>query len=183
VIPVAVVLTAALVATVTDLWCYKLYNVFTLPLLVSGIVYHSLTPSPPALGLGGSLLGFAFGFGVLLVFHLLGGVGGGDLKFMAAVGAWLGLPLTFDVFLASSLAAGLYALVIIVARGRLRETWLNLQLAWLRFKILGQHLAAEDRVEIVVQDPDRRWRVVPFGGMVALGLLGLLIWLSWQTAR
>ena len=99
-VPVAVVLAAALVATVTDLWRYKLYNILTLQLLVSGLVWHSLAPSPPALGLGGSLLGFAFGFGLLLVFHLLGGVGGGDVKLMAAVGAWLGLPLTFGVFLA-----------------------------------------------------------------------------------
>jgi prepilin peptidase CpaA len=175
-IPVAVVLAATLIGAVTDLWRYKLYNVLTLPLLVSGLIYHGVVGGGPALL--GSLLGVLFGFGVLLLFHLLGGVGGGDVKLMAAVGAWLGLPLTIAVFLASSLAAGVYALVLIVARGRVRETWLNLRLAWLRFKVLGRHLAGEDRVEIVVDDPDRRWRVIPFGAMVALGLVGILIWLS-----
>jgi prepilin peptidase CpaA len=173
-IPVAVVLLAVLIATATDLYRYKLYNVFTFPLLLTGLVYHGVTGGMPALW--DSVLGALFGFSVLIVFHLMGGVGAGDVKLMAAIGAWLGVLLTFVLFLAASLAAGVYAVVLILAFGRVRETWVNLQVGWLRLKALGRQLAAEERVEEAVKDPDRRRRVIPFAAMVAVGLFALLVW-------
>src|SRR5207237_1166536 len=131
-------------------------------------------------GVADSLLGILFGFGILVPFYLLGGMGGGDVKLMAAVGAWLGLPLTFAVFIASSLVAGLYALVLVLAYGRVRETWAHLQIAWLRMQAIGRHLGADDQLETTLDHPERRARMVPFAAMVALGLFGLLLWLRLQ---
>jgi len=173
-IPVVVVLIAALLLGLVDVWRLKVYNAFTLPLLLSGLAYHGIVGGPSAVADG--LLGMLFGFGIFLPFYAAGGMGGGDVKLMAAVGAWLGLPLTFLVFLASSFAGGLYALAIVVIHGRVRETWINLQVAVLRLKALGKHLGAEDRVEVAVSQPDRRQRVVPFAAMVAVGLFGLVLW-------
>ena len=48
-----------------------------------------------------SLGGFATGFGILFVLWLIGGGGGGDVKLMGAVGAWLGPQLTMIAFVAS----------------------------------------------------------------------------------
>ena len=59
------------------------------------------------------LRGRLFGFGSLLIFYMLGGIGTGDVKLLAGVGAWLGMPLTFHVFLAASLAAGMYAVAVL----------------------------------------------------------------------
>jgi len=171
--PVAVVLIAAVALAFIDVCKYKIYNAFTYPLLLAGLAYHGWAEGFP--GLGGSLLGTLLGFFILLPFYVLGGMGGGDVKLMAAIGAWLGLPLTFAVFLASSLAAGLYALILIVAYGRVREVWLNLQIAWLRVRALGQCLGS-DQIEVEVKQPDRGRRVIPFAAMVALGLVGLLAW-------
>src|SRR5262245_37379138 len=108
-VPVIVVLTAVLVAAVTDIWKFKVYNVLTLPLLAAGLLYHGFR-----FELADSLLGILFGFAALVPLYLVGGMGGGDVKLMAAVGAWLGMPLTFYVFLASSLAAGLYSIGLVV---------------------------------------------------------------------
>jgi hypothetical protein len=94
---------------------------------------------------------------------------------MAAAGAWLGLPLTFLVFLASALAAGIYAVVLIVAYGRLHETLVNLQIVCYRVAAFGRHLGADDCVEVQANCADRRARVIPFAAMVLVGLLGLLI--------
>jgi prepilin peptidase CpaA len=172
-IPVTVVLLAVVIATATDLYRYKLYNVFTLPLLLSGLIYHAVDNGMS--GLGYSVLGALCGFGVLIVFHLMGGVGGGDVKLMTAIGAWLGVEFTFLLFLASSLAAGIYALVLLVAFGRLRETWVNLHVGWLRFKAIGRQLAADEQIEQAVKDPERRQRVIPFAAMIAVGLLAVLV--------
>jgi prepilin peptidase CpaA len=170
-----VVLVAVLVTAVTDVWKFKIHNVLTLPLLVSGLLYHALAAGLP--GFTVSVLGALLGFGLLIVLYLLGGMGAGDVKLMAGIGAWLGLPLTFYVFLASSLAAGIYALVIILIYQRTSETWVNLQIAWHRLSAVGRHLGANERVELEVARSGRRARIIPFAAMIALGMLGLVAWM------
>jgi prepilin peptidase CpaA len=171
-VPFTIVLAASLIAAVTDLWKFKVPNLLTLPLLAGGLVYHGVTGGLS--GLAESGLGALCGFAILIVFYLLGGMGAGDVKLMAAVGAWLGMSLTFSVFLASALAAGVYAMVLILTYGKVRETWVNLQIVWHRLAAIGRHLAADDRVESEIHQPDRRHRVIPFAAMMALGLFALL---------
>jgi prepilin peptidase CpaA len=179
-LPLAVVLAATLIAAVTDVWKFKVPNILTLPLLVTGIVYHTVLGGMTEMGwMGGlvtSLLGIVCGSALLLVFNLMGGMGAGDVKLMAAVGAWLGVPFTFFVCLASSLAAGIYAVVLILACGRVHETWVNFKIIWHRVSAVGRHLGAEDRIEGEVGRPDRRHRVIPFAAMVAAGMIFVIVW-------
>ena len=98
-IPASIVLAAALIAAVMDIWKLKIHNALTLPLLLSGLAYHVIGAGMQ--GLLGSLMGVLSGFAVLSVFYTMGGVGAGDVKLMAAVGAWLGTPLTLYVFASS----------------------------------------------------------------------------------
>jgi prepilin peptidase CpaA len=173
-IPIFVVLIAVGITAVTDVWKFKVYNALTLPLLCSGLLYHAYTGGSAAWL--GSILGALFGFGMLLGLYVLGGIGGGDVKLMAGVGAWLGMPLTVNVFFASSLATGFYALFLIVAHHRTAETWLNLKLLWYRISAFGRYLGAENRVETIACRTDRATRLVPFGAMVAIGLLAAIAW-------
>jgi Flp pilus assembly protein protease CpaA len=174
-IPLAVIGVGLCVAAVTDLWSFKVHNLLTLPLLLSGLLYHLAVHGGP--GLTASLQGAAFGLLVLFPFHLMGGIGGGDVKLMAAVGAWLGLPLTFSVFIVSSLATGIYAVALIVAHGQWRRTWINLQIAWFRLAASGQPSAGEHRVEVEVKGAECRKHCIPFAAMTAIGLVGTLAWL------
>jgi prepilin peptidase CpaA len=169
-----VVLVAVLIAAATDVWNFKIYNFLTIPLLVSGVIYHGVVGGTPEFN--GSFLGALFGFGVLLTFYIMGGMGGGDVKLMAAVGAWLGMPQTFYVFIVSSLAAGCYALFLIFANGKLAETWLNFQVLWHRITAFSRYLGAEDRVEAAVSHADRSSRLIPFAAMVAIGVVATLMW-------
>jgi prepilin peptidase CpaA len=177
--PAAVVGSGVLLAAVTDLWKFKVHNYLTLPLLFSGMAYHAAASGMP--GLGASVLGAAFGFFVLFTFYLLGGFGGGDVKLMAAVGAWLGLPLTFYVFVFSSLAAGIYALVLIATHGHWRRTWVNFQIACHKLIVIGRHLGGDDRVELQVSSAERRKNCIPFAAMMAIGVFCTLAWLYWQA--
>ena len=54
--------------------------------------------------------------------YLWGGTGGGDVKLLAAIGAFLGPDPVVRVFLYSSVAGGLLAVAIAVSRGRLIPT-------------------------------------------------------------
>ncbi len=172
-VPVIVVLAAALVAAATDIWKFKVYNVLTLPLLVSGLLYHAFRAE-----LADSLLGVLFGFASLIVLYIIGGMGAGDVKLMAGVGAWLGMPLTFYVFIASSLAAGVYSIGLVVWTGQVGETAVNLQILWLRLASVGRYLGSDDKVESEVRRSDRRKRIIPFAAMVAIGLVATLIWIG-----
>lgn len=171
-VPVIVVLVAALVAAATDIWKFKVYNALTLPLLVSGLLYHAFRAE-----LADSLLGVLFGFAALIVLYIIGGMGAGDVKLMAAVGAWLGMPLIFYVFIASSLAAGVYSIGLVVWTGQVGETAVNLQILWLRLASVGRYLGSDDKVESEVRRSDRRKRIIPFAAMVAIGLVATLIWI------
>jgi prepilin peptidase CpaA len=177
-LPVIVVLGATLTAAVTDVLRFKVHNVLTLPLLTAGLAYHAAVGGSQ--GFLASLAGALLGFGVLFGFYLMGGMGGGDVKLLAAIGAWLGLELTFYIFLASSLAAGVYALGLVLRHHKAAETWTNLQIIWYRLAAIGRHLGAEDRVEAEVNHPDRRGRIVPFAAMICFGVVVTIAWL-WNS--
>jgi prepilin peptidase CpaA len=176
-IPLGVVLLAALVAGAFDIWRFRVPNLLTLPLLALGLIYHGMLEGLP--GVGESALGVLFGGGVLIVMYAMGGLGAGDVKVMAAVGAWLGMPMTLYVFVASALAAGLYALGLVIWQGRLKDTWINLQILVYRFAAIGHHLAGEDHVEEAMKCTDRRRRFVPFAAMVAVGVIVTIAWSYW----
>jgi prepilin peptidase CpaA len=167
--PVAVVLAASLVAAVTDVWKYKVHNVLTIPLMIGGVIFHSASGGWP--GLVTSLAGLAFGFAVLLPFYAIGGMGAGDVKLLAAVGAWLGVQLTFRAFVASALAGGIYALILVGLAGGTHEASLRLRILWLRLGAFGRHLRPDDRVESAVLHDDRRSRLIPFAAMIAVGVV------------
>jgi prepilin peptidase CpaA len=151
----------------------------TLPLLATGLLYHAIHGGAP--GLAGSAVGALVGFSLMFVLYTMGGMGAGDVKFVTALGAWLGLPLTLYVLMAGCIAAGAYAMVLLVTAASLRETLLNMQILWLRLACLGRHLGYEDRVETEVMRPDRRRRLIPFSAMIALGLLATVGWFRIQS--
>jgi len=64
-------------------------------------------------GLGAAALGSIAGFGVFLVFYLLGGMGGGDVKLMAGFGALLGASRLLEAALWTAGIGGLMALGLI----------------------------------------------------------------------
>lgn len=82
-------------------------------------------------GWGGLLegfLGLLVGFGVLILPWAMHGMGAGDVKLMAAIGAWLGPWLTLWAFAIGAIFGGLMATAMIVFSGRAREALSNLGL-------------------------------------------------------
>jgi len=52
-------------------------------------------------------------------------MGAGDVKLMAAVGALVGWERWFGIFFVTALIGGLMALILVLARGRLKKTLFN----------------------------------------------------------
>ena len=158
----------------TDIRNFKIYHAVTVPLLLSGFLFRFLLGGWA--GLGDSLSGAFFGFASLLIFYIIGGMGAGDVKLMAGVGAWLGMPLTFHVFLAASLAAGIYAVALVVLHHGLGETVVYFQLMWLRLTTFTRRLGTDSKIEDEVKRDDRRSRLIPFAAMILVGIFAALIW-------
>jgi prepilin peptidase CpaA len=103
------------VAVVWDLRAWRIPNAVTFPAALAGIVYHAAVGGVS--GLQMSSLGLLVGLGILFIPFVLGGMGGGDVKLLAALGAWLGPKGILFAALYSGLAGGVLALVAMMASG------------------------------------------------------------------
>lgn len=105
-------------------------------------------------GAGSALLGTVIGAAVFLIFYLLGGMGGGDVKLMAGFGAVLGVKQLLEASLWTAGCGGLMALGVI-AFSYLRRIW------------KGRHGDAGQ------PQPETRSETIPYAPAIAAG-----VWLS-----
>ena len=151
------------VAAVVDLRIHRIPNYLTVPTAVLGIAYHTFAPG--GLGMLAGLAGFAVGFCLLLIPGLLGGGGMGDVKLLAALGAWLGPIMMLIAFAVSIVCAALLALAIVV----------NSAMTGGVLKAQRRYLAA--RRPRNKSGHRRPARVLPFAVPVAMGTWALLAWM------
>ena len=173
-LPLVAVALATLAASVTDLWKFKVYNLLTIPMLVTGACVSTLLGSWE--GLVASLLGAALGFVLLVFFFAVGGVGAGDVKLLTAVGAWLGPYLTYQVFVASALFGGIYALALVFRRGGVLGLAIELIAARRTLLDPGSWKRPASTIAAEVERPDRRRRLVPYAAMTCLGFFATMAW-------
>ncbi|NOT02395.1 MAG: prepilin peptidase [Phycisphaerales bacterium] len=76
-------------------------------------------------GLWRSLGGLLIGFGVLIVPWLMHAMGAGDVKLMAAIGAWFGPQLTLMSFVLGALIGGVIGVIIILVGGKRQQALAN----------------------------------------------------------
>ena len=73
-----------------------------------------------------SLFGWLIGVALFFPLFALGGMGGGDVKLLAAVGAWLGPMGAIRAAIWASLAGGVMAVVVGISSGYLSAALRNL---------------------------------------------------------
>jgi len=110
-------------ATRADVQARRIPNVLTGPALLLGVLVHLGLGG--AAGAGNALLGAVVAGAILLPGWLMGFMGAGDVKLMAAVGAWLGHPDGFVAAVAALIAGGLLAVVVAARRGVLKQALRN----------------------------------------------------------
>ena len=111
---ITAVATLALVftAAIWDFRQNRIPNWLTLSAIPAGILWNTF--SGGFAGFQASLGGFAVGFGLLFILFAIGGGGGGDVKLMGALGAWVGVQTTITVFI---LAAIMILFLLILSVG------------------------------------------------------------------
>ncbi len=128
----ALVITAYLVAmTGIDLDTQLLPDSLTLPLLWGGLLaaaFHGRGEAPLPVDLESAVLGAAFGYLALWsIFHLFRlltgkeGMGYGDFKLYASLGAWLGWQMLLPVILFAAATGAVVGVLLILLRRHARE--------------------------------------------------------------
>ena len=115
----------SLVAAYTDLRWRRIPNWLTVPGFFLGLTLNVAHGGWP--GLKTSLLGAVLGLLLLFPFVVLRSLGAGDWKLSGAVGSFLGPGVLINVLLGSVFVAGLMAVVLVIYKGRVRETMRNLR--------------------------------------------------------
>ena len=112
--PLWLSLAVGVAASAEDLWRRRVSNVLTGSALLCGLGLNAFLAGWNGLLEAG--LGAAIGFAVFFVFFLLGGMGGGDVKLMAAFGSIVGSGQIVTAAVMTALVGGAMALGYLVWR-------------------------------------------------------------------
>jgi prepilin peptidase CpaA len=106
-----------------DLRTHRIPQVLTLGGALAGILFHLVTGGWTAGGI--SVVGWIVGIAIFFVPFALGGLGGGDVKLLGALGAWLGPTYTFWLALYAGVGGLVLAVLFSLATGYLRTALRN----------------------------------------------------------
>jgi len=109
-----------LIAVAFDLRVRRIPNPLVVIALVFALAYHVHLSGYA--GLIFCLKGFGIGILLLLLPFIMGGIGAGDVKLLAVIGAIKGSAFVFSTFLWMAIWGGVIAVIILISRKQLKET-------------------------------------------------------------
>lgn len=115
-----ILLTLLILSVYFDVTKKRIPNFLTLPVIAWGLVSYIVID-----GFNGftfSLFGFLLGLGIFLIPYMAGGMGGGDVKLMAAIGALKGAEFIFLTALLAALCGGVMAVGYLLYKRRLLDS-------------------------------------------------------------
>lgn len=155
----ALLATLCLAASVTDVRLRRIPNALTFPAMLAALAVHFAAGGLP--GLQASAAGL-FGAGLcMFIPFAFGTMGAGDVKLMAACGAFLRVEAVLTAFLFTCLAGGVQAMVVVV--------WRNASLLLPAF--LVSRMSIDEK-----RDLGSVFAKLPYGLAISAGSLATLYW-------
>jgi len=152
----------AATAGFTDLRWRRIPNWLTVPGCLLGIAVQSMDAGWR--GTKESLLGSALGLLVLLPFVLVRSLGAGDWKLVGAIGAFLGPQPLMAVLFITILVAGIMAGILVLSKGRVRQTLRNI--GRMLASLASLHLPGQ---EVSLDNPEAL--KIPFGFAASIAVI------------
>lgn len=163
IIPLLVCSLTLAVSLYTDLRFKKIPNALTMPVALSALFFFNFK------GLNDGVVyvvkGFAGGGCLLLIPFMMGGIGGGDVKLLAALGAWLGFMPVVNVFFYSAITGGIISFIILLKQrsmSKLKQACIALVLCKLSQRFTGRTEEPEDSF--------------PYSAPIAIGFIFYVMW-------
>jgi len=168
-------LAGMLLAATIDASSRRIPNWLSLPMLVAGIVHsflpgHLVTPMQ-------SVLGLLAGFGLTFILFAIDAMGGGDVKLLSAVGAWVGPETVLVIFLVEAVVGMVIVLIQALHQGRIKVLARNTAVVAINLVHIGEvgveHTAATGKECRSVDRP------LPYAVPVLLATL-LVLGMRWR---
>jgi prepilin peptidase CpaA len=125
----------AVIAAGCDLKTRRIPNSLTFGAPLIALAVNGYLAGWQAVGL--SILGWVVGLVLFFPFYALGGLGAGDVKLLAALGAFVGPVTAIWVALFTSIAGGAMALFVALYSGYLRTAFVNLWCVVMYWRLEG----------------------------------------------
>jgi prepilin peptidase CpaA len=154
------------VAAVIDGRSRRVPNWLTFPMALAGLVVAFVVGGPGALGT--SAAGLALGLALLLPLYSIGGMGAGDVKLLAALGAWTGPYVLLMSFVVGVLVGGVMAMIMIFRSGRALHHVMQAQ------EIANEVMTIRDPVRLSELAAARKPKMMllPYGVPLTIGAVG-----------
>lgn len=138
-------------------------NWLTYPMILAGLVYSTCVGGWA--GLGDGLLGMVVGLLTLLPLYAVGGMGAGDVKLMAGIGAWLGAVVTFWAFAVTVVVGAVMAVIMVMWKKDWEKHYVNF------YVILTEWLTIRNPEELAAIAKERKptMLLLPYGIPICIG--------------
>ena len=170
-VPPCVVSLLAVIGAGWDLAERRVPNAFTFGAAVFAFVYFAVVKG--AGGLATSLLGWAAGLALFLPLFAVGALGAGDVKLLAAFGAWLGPAGVLVAALCASILGGVMAVAVAAVNGNLGRALRNVGTILNMWRVMGPR-----RIEGLTLD-DAPGPRLAYAVPIAAGAVVALFWRHW----
>jgi prepilin peptidase CpaA len=161
------------VAAVIDGWKLRVPNWITFPLILCGWVYGFAAAGWG--GLGWSLLGTAVGLMLLLPAYAIGGMGAGDVKLMAGIGAWIGVSSMADLlcaFCVSAILGGFIAIGMVLWQ----RSWQHHFLQFFTISTEIVEIRDPNVLSTIAAKRKSSMLLLPYGIPIAIGTIAYFVW-------
>jgi len=168
--PVKLVCVVLIVAAIIDGKQLRVPNWITYPMVFSGIIFNVCIEGWG--GLGYALLGMVVGLACLLPLYSVGGMGAGDVKLMAGIGAWLGAAITFYAFCVSTIVGAGIAILMVYYKKNFHKHCVNFLV------ILNEWMEIRDPKELSKIAAERKstMLLLPYGIPICIGSIGYFLY-------
>lgn len=168
----------AVVAAYIDGKELRVPNKLTYPMIFAGWIYstiaYGLSPDHSwYMGLVWSLAGTFVGGMTLLPFYSIGGMGAGDVKMMAAIGAWVHVWIVFLSFCIGAAVGGVIAVGMILLSGEARKHYDQF---WFLINEITT-VQNPEKLSEIAGERKSTMRLLPYGIPMAIGTV---IYLAWE---
>ena len=139
-------------------------------MILSGWFYSAVHYGWP--GLGWSLVGTLVGLALLLPAYAIGGMGAGDVKLLAGVGAWVWGSVTFYAFCLSAVIGGVIAVAMVLYRKAWHKHRDQFWMIW------SEVLTVRDpeKLSVIAAERKSSMLLLPYGIPIAIGTIAYFAW-------
>ena len=165
-----------IVAAVIDGIQLKVPNWITFPMIISGWVFSAMAYGMAGegwyIGLAWSLAGTAVGLALLLPAYAIGGMGAGDVKLMAGIGAWVHCWITFYAFCLSAIIGAVIALIMVWRAGKMEKHSGQFS------SILNEIMTVKNPEKLATIAAERKstMMLLPYGIPICIGTIVYFAW-------